>query len=163
MLSGLALVMDSPVLAHFGNYWVVLAGAMLGLAHLAALFAGATHLYGCRQGYRQAPSRESRLAKWISLDTMLVSGGLAVTAGLSILVLVLIHWSRNHFGAIPSVLPAVVGTTLIVVGAQNAFGGFLLAIINGHEAEFLKVDNASPAVAKPASVDDEEPPRALAS
>jgi hypothetical protein len=36
------------------------------------------------------------------------------------------------------VLPAVIGTTLIVVGVQNALGGFLLAILNGNEAEFLR-------------------------
>jgi hypothetical protein len=36
------------------------------------------------------------------------------------------------------VLPAVVGTLLITLGAQTIFGGFLLAIINGNEARFLE-------------------------
>jgi len=35
------------------------------------------------------------------------------------------------------VLPAVVGTTLVVLGGQTALGGFLMAIINGNEAKFL--------------------------
>jgi len=41
------------------------------------------------------------------------------------------------------VLPAVVGTTLIVMGFQNMLGGFLLAILNGNEAEFFKSENTS--------------------
>jgi hypothetical protein len=32
----------------------------------------------------------------------------------------------------------VIGTSLVVVGVQNALGGFLLAILNGNEAEFLR-------------------------
>ena len=40
---------------------------------------------------------------------------------------------------INTVLPAVTGTTLIVVGAQNILGGFLLAVISGNEADFLKM------------------------
>jgi hypothetical protein len=39
--------------------------------------------------------------------------------------------------AIGNALSAVVGTTLIFVGAQNALRGFLLAIINGNEAPLL--------------------------
>ena len=50
------------------------------------------------------------------------------------------YWSQHHFPAIRSALPAAVGAALLVVGAQNALGGFLLAIINGHEAEFLKAE-----------------------
>lgn len=127
----------------FGNYWVILAGALLGLAHIAALLAAATHLYGRRQGYRNPSIWEARLAKWASLETMLVSGAVAFAAGAAILLLVVGYWSRHHFVAIGNVLPAVAGTTLVVLGAQNALGGFLLAIINGNEAEF--VDRAAAA------------------
>ena len=42
--------------------------------------------------------------------------------------------------------------TLIAVGAQNALGGFLLAIINGNEAEFLKVQPKAPTQRPSASV-----------
>jgi hypothetical protein len=36
-----------------------------------------------------------------------------------------------------SVLPVVVGTLLMSLGAQNILGGFLLAIIGGNESQFL--------------------------
>jgi hypothetical protein len=51
---------------------------------------------------------------------------------------VLFYWSGHHFDGIRNVLPAVLGSTLMVIGAQNALGGFMLAIGAGHEAEFLK-------------------------
>ncbi len=52
--------------------------------------------------------------------------------------IVVVYWSARDFGPIGNVLPAVIGTSLIVIGPQNALGGFLLAILNGNEAEFLR-------------------------
>ncbi len=134
--------------ALFGNYWVVLAGGLLSLSHMGGLFAAATHLHGRRQGYRLASKWETRFKNWISLETMLVAGVLVFAAGLTILLSVVGYWSQRHFGVIGNVLPAVMGTTLVVLGAQNVLGGLLLAIINGHEAEFLATDGLPLAAAK---------------
>ena len=129
---------DNPV----GNYWIILAGAMLGLSHTAGLLAAAAYLYGCREGYRSPSWRDHTFARWITLDSMLIAGGGAVLLGLFILGGVVAYWSQTGFNAIPSVLPAVAGTTLVVIGAQNALGGFLLAILQGNEAEFLQAVEA---------------------
>jgi glycosyltransferase involved in cell wall biosynthesis len=136
--AGLAFVEGQWQDSIFGNYWVILAGSLLGLSHIAALLAASAHVYGRRAGFRRATGRADRVAKWINLETMLISGGVTATAGFVTLLAVFGYWSRHNFEAIGSVLPAVVGTTLIVIGAQNALGGFLLAIVNGHEADFLK-------------------------
>jgi hypothetical protein len=120
-----------------GNYWVVLAGAMLGISHIAALLAIASHLYGVREGYRPAKTWTRRLARWITLETMLLLGLGGLAAGFFILFGVVWFWSYNHYSLINNILPAVVGTSLIVLGSQNVLGGFLLAIINGNEANFL--------------------------
>ena len=133
---------QSPQGNPIGNYWVILAGAMLGLSHTASLLAAAAYLYGCREGYRRPTWRNHRLTHWISLDTMLIGGLVAILAGLAILGGVVAYWSRTGFTAIPSVLPAVAGTTLIVIGAQNVLGGFLLAILQGNEAQFLQAVEA---------------------
>jgi hypothetical protein len=99
------------------------------------------HLYGRRQGYRRSPVWETWLARWISLETMLVAGGGIFATGFFVLVLVLGYWSQHHYVAINNMLPAVIGTTLMVIGAQNVLGGFLLGIINGHEAEFFDANS----------------------
>jgi len=127
-----------------GNYWVILAGSMLGLGHIACLLAAAVHLYGRRQGFRQPSPWEAQVAPWISLETMVIAGGTAFMSGFSVLVFVVGYWSEHHYAAIGNMLPAVVGTTLMVVGAQNVLGGFLLAVINGHEAEFLSEHKYEP-------------------
>jgi hypothetical protein len=136
--AGRALALGEWSMSPFGNYWIILAGSLLGLSHIAGLLAAATHLYGCRQGYRYPSEWEAKFENWISLETMLFAGGLIFALGLAVLASVVFYWSSHHFGPIGSVLPAVAGATLIAIGAQNALGGFLLAILNGHEAEFLK-------------------------
>jgi len=124
--------------SFFGNYWAILAGSLLGLAHTGGLLAAATHLYGVRAGYRRAVPADGFLARWISLESMLIAGGVAFFAGAGLLSGVLAYWSGHNFSGIRNVLPAVLGATLMVIGAQNAMGGFLLAIGAGHEADFLK-------------------------
>jgi glycosyltransferase involved in cell wall biosynthesis len=121
----------------FGNYWVILAGSLLELSHIAAILALAGHLYGILEGYRKPGPWTASLSRWLSLETMLVSGLLAILAGLGILFGVVVYWSQHDFGPIGSVLPAVVGTLLFAIGAQNMLGGFLLAVVGGNEAQFL--------------------------
>lgn len=132
-----AALLGTESVSLFGNYWVILAGALLGLGHTALLLSVAIHLYGRGRGYRRASSWETRLSKWMSLEAMLIGGGMAFSAGVAVLACVLSYWASHQFTAISNMLPAVVGTTLMVVGAQNALGGFLLAVINGNEAEYL--------------------------
>ncbi len=132
----------------FGNYWVILAAAMLGVAHLAAILALAGHLYGVREGYRRPKAWTVALSRWLSLETMLIGGVCAILGGLVVLATVLFAWSSRDFGPTHSVLPAVLGTLMVTLGVQNALGGFILSIIGGNEARFVTAALAAPA--KPA-------------
>lgn len=120
-----------------GSNWLILAGAMLGLGHNAGLLAAVAHLFGRREGYRLPGRHTAALARWISLESMLALGAISFLAGLAVLFAVLGYWSLNHFGPLDSVLPAVFGTSLMVLGAQTSLSGFLLSVIGGHEAAFL--------------------------
>jgi hypothetical protein len=130
----------SPI--FFGDYWVVLAAAMVALAHNASLLGVATHVHGVREGYRRLGFWTGRLARWVTLETMIVTGLGAFACGLGILTLVLLAWQARHFGRATSVYPAVLGTLMVMLGGQNILGGFLLAIINGNQARFLEVEEA---------------------
>jgi hypothetical protein len=68
---------------------------------------------------------------------MLLAGMSSILVGLAWLFGVVAYWSAFDFHPIGNVLPAVIGTTLLVLGGQNVLGGFLLAILNGNEARFL--------------------------
>ncbi len=145
--------MTEPTQAvFFGNYWTILAAALLGVSHTAALLAAAAQLYGVREGYRAAGAWTRRLSRFVSLETLLALGAALMTAGLVVLGAVAVSWSRRSFAAAYDVTPPVVGTLLLTLGAQTALGGFLLAILNGNTAKFLppaSAPAASPAPAAP--------------
>jgi hypothetical protein len=77
---------------------------------------------------------------------MLIAGLGAITAGMAILIAVVVYWSAHGLALITNVLPAVLGTCMVAIGTQNILGGFLLAIVSGNEAEFLQ----APALDEPA-------------
>lgn len=121
----------------FGANWVILAGGLLTVSHTAAVLAAAGTLYGIREGYRRWNAAWLAVARWLSLETMLVVGAVCIAAGLGILSVLFGYWSQRHFQPIPNVLPSVIGTSLVVIGMQNLLGGFLLAIVNGNNATLV--------------------------
>lgn len=132
------LVGPTGVASFFGNYWAILAGSVLEISHVAAILALACHIYGIREGYRRSGPWTAALSRWISLEGMLIAGLLTVLVALGILFAVVAYWSAHHFGRIDTVLPAVFGTSLLAIGIQNILGGFLLAVVGGNEAQFLR-------------------------
>jgi glycosyltransferase involved in cell wall biosynthesis len=140
MFAGLRFFGLSPI-ATFGTSWTIFAGALLGIGHVAALLAVASRLYGVRQGYRRPRGMTARLARFITLETMLASGIASVMLGVVLLAVVAIYWSATGFDELRNIFPVVAGTALVVLGTQNVLGGFLLAIIAGNEAAFLQETN----------------------
>ena len=120
-----------------GNYWVVFGAALLGISHLSGVMALTGNLYGVREGFRLPCKRGRRIARFISLETMLAAGTGEVAVGSALLLVVLWNWQERNFAATYSVLPAVLGTLFVTLGFQNALGGFLLAIVGGNQAQFL--------------------------
>jgi glycosyltransferase involved in cell wall biosynthesis len=153
LMASLAALKGTFQTSFFGNYWVVLAGGLLTISHTAALLAAAGNLYGIREGYRQQRSGGAGWAKWISLETMLIAGLACMTVGFVVLGYLLSYWSTHRFEPIVNVLPAVIGTSLIVIGAQNVLGGFLLSIVNGNDADLMRPvpQSASQAASQSAS------------
>jgi glycosyltransferase involved in cell wall biosynthesis len=122
----------------FGNYWIILAGSTMALSHVAGILAITGQFYGIREGYRKPPASILLLARSLSLEAMLIAGFAVTAAGVGVLVGVVVYWSAQNFGPIGNVLPAVLGTTLVMIGVQNVLGGFLLAIVSGNDATFLQ-------------------------
>jgi hypothetical protein len=135
---------------YFGNYWVVLAGAMMSVSQVAALLAAATHLYGVRAGFRLPKAWVIGLSPWMTLESMVVSGATLMAVGLAILVWAVAEWTGRGFGPNNTVLPVVLGTMFVALGAQNVLGAFLLAVLGGNEAHFLEY--GAPADAAAAAV-----------
>jgi hypothetical protein len=132
---------DAP--SVFGDYWTILAAAMIGVSHQAAVLALAGHLYGVREGYRRPKRWVQRMAGWVSLETMAITGAACAALGMAVLLGVVAAWTARSFGPANSILPPVLGTLLTTLGMQNVLGGFLLAIVGGNEARFLDPARAS--------------------
>jgi Glycosyl transferase family 2 len=132
MLSWVGVISATP----FGTSWTLAAGSLVSLGHFALLMAVATHLHGVLRGYRQPRPFLRRFGRYLSLETMLIIG--AGTAAIALIGLAAItgYWSTSAFAALPNTLPLVLACTAGVVGTQTMFGGFLLAIIAGHDADF---------------------------
>jgi hypothetical protein len=121
----------------FGNYWQVGASAIGAIGHQALILGLAAHLYGVREGYRPLGAHADALARFVSLETMLLTGLAVLLVGAGVLAATVVSWTLREFGPTYSVLPAVGGTLLMIVGTQNIFGGFLLSVIGGNEARFF--------------------------
>jgi glycosyltransferase involved in cell wall biosynthesis len=137
-VSGVHFLIAPRVIFYFGNYWDVLAGSLVGLGHIALVLALASYLHGVRAGYRRPTAWYARLSRWVSLESMILIGLVLALAGLAELTWVLQAWSAGRLTRLDPVVPAVLGTLLMTLGAQNVLGGFLLAIIGGNEARFMR-------------------------
>jgi hypothetical protein len=125
--------------AMFGTSWTVVAGFLFCIGHLSAITAVATHLHGVGQGYRRIMPLIQRNANYLTLETMLISGCALLLLSLCGLGGVAIYWSSGNFTALDNPLPLILSCVLGATGLQNIIGGFLLAIIAGHEARFVTV------------------------
>ncbi len=129
----------------FGNYWDVFASALVAVGQIALILALASHLQGVREGYRKAPGWFEWLARWITLESMILTGAGLAGLGAADLIAVFVAWNRHLLTRADSVLSVVVGTLLLSLGAQTGLGGFLLAIIGGNAARFIPPPEESPA------------------
>ena len=123
----------------FGNYWDVLASALVAVGHIALVLALASHLHGVRSGFRKAPPLFMGLARWLNLESMIFAGVALAGLGVADLAAVFAAWNNHILTHADSVFPVVFGTLLMSLGAQTVLGGFLLAIIGGNEAQFIQL------------------------
>ena len=121
---------------RFGVSWTIVATFMVTTGHFAAIMALATHFYGVRRGFRPMRPLLRKLEPVLTLENALISGGGAMVASMLSLAAIGYWWSANNFAALPTTLPLLLAIGLGVVGMQTALGGFLLAVIAGHEARF---------------------------
>jgi glycosyltransferase involved in cell wall biosynthesis len=140
-------VFDPYARTMFGDYWVVLAAAMIAVSHNAGLFGFASYLLGVRNGYRWPTPWMVRLSRSVTLETMIAAGVALGLAGFAVLSGIVLSWWARGFGPADRVLPAVLGTLMMTLGAQNILGGFMLSIAGGNEARFLEASEATPAEA----------------
>ncbi|OJY70015.1 MAG: family 2 glycosyl transferase [Sphingobium sp. 66-54] len=125
-----------------GSYWTIIGSALLTIGHLAIIMTVGGQVYTLHAGYRR-PGRLSRaIADIATLEHALVSGLTSIVLGGGVLALVYVQWVSRNYSMADSIFLPIFGTLLVTMGVQNVLGGFLLAIVGGHEARFLTVQIA---------------------
>jgi glycosyltransferase involved in cell wall biosynthesis len=71
------------------------------------------------------------LDRWFTLERGLLLGAAVLAAGLGVNGWILADWLRAGRGTLFAVRPALVGLTLLVVGAQLMFGSFFVSVVGG--------------------------------
>lgn len=122
----------------FGTSWTVTAGFLFTTGHLAAMMAVATHFHSVNNGYRDLRPLFRKYDRILTLETMLIGGSAMVVAALAGFAMIGQYWADIGYAALPSNLPVVVAAVTGATGMQTIFGGFLLAIISGHRADFVR-------------------------
>lgn len=145
----------------FGDHWMILAAGMMTIAHQLFLFGFAAAINGVKEGYRRASPRFIRLLYAARLEHMLLAGLTLIVIGVLIMGKVVYGWAGADFGALAARRDVVAGTTLVVLGVQNSFGGFLLSIVAGNRARLdeLIEEIATKAETAPANSGSGEPER----
>ena len=122
-----------------GDHWLALAMALVVTGHLSLIFATAATLVGIQSGYR----KPTRLLRWLyrasKLEHMLLAAGVFGLAGLIVLAGVAASWAALDFGPLGMHRQVGVAASLFILSVQTFFGGFLLSIIAGNEADLGSV------------------------
>jgi glycosyltransferase involved in cell wall biosynthesis len=119
----------------FGDHWMILAGGLFYLGFTGMLFGVLSFFYSVQQGFRPLSERVRRAYRFINVETTLILGILLLAAGLGVLIYVFISWSGAGFGPLAKTREMVLGTSLMTVGVQTTFGGFLLSSIVGQSLD----------------------------
>jgi hypothetical protein len=74
----------------------------------------------------------------LSLEGCVLSGLGLIATSLAALAMVGYWWGRGGFVALPSILPVTLAGLIGAIGIQTLLSGFLLAVLGGNEADFVR-------------------------
>jgi glycosyl transferase family 2 len=131
-----SMVRLGPLL--FGDHWMPIASAGMIAAQQIALIGMAATLYGIRQGYRR-PGTIARCLAATRLEHFILAGLALILLGALDLGLVVGEWTERDYGALNKIREVILAMTVVVLGLQTLFGGFLLSIVNGNDGDFDKI------------------------
>lgn len=121
-----------------GDYWTIIGAALCTVAHLAIILTGAGQLYGLRAGYKRPGPLTCALAPVITLENVLIAGLGAMAIGVGLLAYTYVEWVGRNYAMADNIFLPMLGALCVTIGIQTMLGGFLLAILGGNEAKFLK-------------------------
>lgn len=133
------LLNDDDKMVRFGNFgigdhWAVVASAALILSVQFAVFGVSAHQHSIRQGYRSPDHWAGRLLRHSHLHHWILVGLSLIAIGLTWAAIITGGWISTNGGPLDAMRGLVTASTLIIIGSQVFFGGFLLSVISDNRA-----------------------------
>lgn len=134
LIVGAALEMGPVKVGPFGFdiSTLLLAGFCCLIGFQLVVFAVFTKVFAMREGFHPPNAAYAAMFRYVRLETGLALGLLMVVLGIAGLILAVLSWQVNGFGALDprttmrEVIPAAV---LLTLGVQSIFASFFLSIL----------------------------------
>ena len=130
---GMALLARGPFFL-FGHGWdvhVMVLSALLALLGYQVVNLGLyAKTFSLTLQFEEHDALMEAFRATFSLERGLGLGTAFLVGGLGCLVSVYAQWAHNGFGALDAIRPALLGMTLMTIGAQTLFSSFLLGVFH---------------------------------
>ncbi|MEI4487770.1 glycosyltransferase family 2 protein [Frigidibacter sp. MR17.14] len=138
LLAALVLAGDSTLFLpgglRFGDHWAVAASAALVMSTQTGMIGLFAVVIGARDGLMR-PARHLRgLLHRSRLQHWLLAGGGTGLAGLIWIATITLGWIASDYGALNQMRALIAAATMVILGSQIFFSGFLLSILSGHRS-----------------------------
>jgi len=98
----------------------------------AVLFSIFTTTFAVNEGLRPEPGGYSAFFRTMNMERGLIAGGVAMLAGIALLLLTFNTWRETGFGSLDyayTMRRAIPGATLVALGFQTVLGSFFVSIL----------------------------------
>ena len=119
---------------RFGNHWAVVASATMVMATQTVVFWLAALMGGFRDGLLLPTERARYWLGFSRLQYWIVAGASLTLLGLLWVGTITTGWINSNFAALNEIRSLIAAFTMIVIGVQVFFSGFLLSIIAGNRS-----------------------------
>ena len=123
-----------------GDHWAVVASSALIISVQTGFVGIATLMLSYKEGMRIPTPLAKRVLSHSRLQNWLLLGLGSMTSGVIWAGIIASGWISSDFGPLDQMRGLIAAFTLIVIGLQCAFGGFLLSVVSGNRlrhAHFL--------------------------
>ncbi|MBV1868971.1 MAG: glycosyltransferase family 2 protein [Marinosulfonomonas sp.] len=115
-----------------GDHWAVVASSALIIATQTTILGLAAMVLSYRDGYRIMTPTARKLLSFSTLGKWLAVGAIGIGAGLTWATIIATGWVGSDFGTLNQIRGLIAAFSLIVIGIQACFGGFLLSVSAGN-------------------------------
>ncbi len=124
---------------RFGDHWAVVASASMVLAAQTVVLWLAALMGSFRDGLRVPTDRARYWLGFSRLQYWIVGGASLTLLGLFWVATVTTGWINSDFGALNEIRALIAAFTMVVIGVQVFFSGFLLSMIAGNRSRHSAV------------------------